>query len=405
MWPIGTVKSRCARGRARLLPLARPSARRRRPGDRRRHRRRGEGTGRRGHPSHERAGSGTQDGGGQPVTSTARAQRPASRASRRSPNSTRACSPPSERRAARASGGVRAVRRRLRLADRDPWTARHASGPAADARGRGRPHRRRTRRRGAAGLPTPGAAVSRETRPPLRAVFHVEHRAAPTGHAKPPRRAASGLSGGLRRRHRSGAGRPGRTAPAGGAGAGVRSRLAAAAWRGASVYAGRPRRAPRAPNRATSSPEPSTPARRAPGGTTSSTSSADTGGTADPDAGGTRSDPPTPPSVTQGTSPPPDTDRAGRPLLCAQRDPPHGGPARLRPRPPSRGTGYLVVLPHKGGDPQRVDAYVVDPTCVTATHGPRESALASARTRGLTRSARRRRAARECLPRRIRWTG
>ncbi|GAA2610812.1 hypothetical protein [Streptomyces axinellae] len=29
-------------------------------------------------------------------------------------------------------------------------------------------------------------------------------------------------------------------------------------------------------------------------------------------------------------------------------------------------TGYLVVLPHKGGDPQRVDAYVVDPTCVSA---------------------------------------
>jgi hypothetical protein len=29
-------------------------------------------------------------------------------------------------------------------------------------------------------------------------------------------------------------------------------------------------------------------------------------------------------------------------------------------------TGYLVVLPHKGGDPQRVDAYVIDPSCVSA---------------------------------------
>ncbi len=29
-------------------------------------------------------------------------------------------------------------------------------------------------------------------------------------------------------------------------------------------------------------------------------------------------------------------------------------------------TGYLVVLPHKGGDPRRVDAYVVDPSCVSA---------------------------------------
>lgn len=28
--------------------------------------------------------------------------------------------------------------------------------------------------------------------------------------------------------------------------------------------------------------------------------------------------------------------------------------------------GYLVVLPHQGGDPQRVDAYVVDPSCVSA---------------------------------------
>ncbi|MFG3253998.1 hypothetical protein [Streptomyces sp. NPDC048172] len=29
-------------------------------------------------------------------------------------------------------------------------------------------------------------------------------------------------------------------------------------------------------------------------------------------------------------------------------------------------TGYLVVLPHRGGDPDRVDAYVVDPSCVSA---------------------------------------
>ncbi|GAA2085741.1 hypothetical protein GCM10009801_47690 [Streptomyces albiaxialis] len=29
-------------------------------------------------------------------------------------------------------------------------------------------------------------------------------------------------------------------------------------------------------------------------------------------------------------------------------------------------TGFLVVLPHKGGDPNRVDAYVVDPSCVSA---------------------------------------
>lgn len=29
-------------------------------------------------------------------------------------------------------------------------------------------------------------------------------------------------------------------------------------------------------------------------------------------------------------------------------------------------SGYLVVLPHQGGDPKLVDAYVVDPSCVTA---------------------------------------
>ncbi|WP_431980708.1 hypothetical protein [Streptomyces qinglanensis] len=29
-------------------------------------------------------------------------------------------------------------------------------------------------------------------------------------------------------------------------------------------------------------------------------------------------------------------------------------------------SGYLVVLPHQGGDPKLVDAYVVDPSCVSA---------------------------------------
>ncbi|MDJ1131660.1 hypothetical protein [Streptomyces iconiensis] len=29
-------------------------------------------------------------------------------------------------------------------------------------------------------------------------------------------------------------------------------------------------------------------------------------------------------------------------------------------------SGYLLVLPHEGGDPRRVDAYVVDPSCVSA---------------------------------------
>ena len=46
-------------------------------------------------------------------------------------------------------------------------------------------------------------------------------------------------------------------------------------------------------------------------------------------------------------------------------------------------TGYLVVLPHKDGDPQRVDAYVVDPTCVsTEGSGPGKVLLKRTYPRG-----------------------